>query len=70
MSNPYNRDFLVTYYRVDTGMAESSTFHTLKELSDWFNKIDEPVYIILIDEVPGRAVLDKYYKNHPKVCVS
>lgn len=62
-----NREFWITYYRCDAEVIDMRLFRTLKELSDWFDKQKQlgiHIGIIDIEEVPGRAIFDKYFKKN------
>ena len=61
-----NRDYLITYFNLETDTTDQLRFHTLKELHDWFNGMDCGITITAIDEIPGRASLNKYYKGGQK----
>ena len=59
-----NRDYIITYYRLDIDNTESKRVHTMKELLDWFNNdLEGPAMITNIEEIPGKRILDKYYKK-------
>lgn len=58
-----NKDYIITYYRMDIDTTDSKRVHTMKELSDWFNDLEIPVMITNIEEIPGKRILDKYYKK-------
>lgn len=58
-----NRDYIITYYVLDSDEVNQRRFHTLKQLSDWMNSDDTGIAITNIDEVPGLKVNDKYYKG-------
>ena len=58
-----NREFLVIYRRQEADIEDVKRFRTLKHLSDWFNSNEEPIVIIGIQEVPGKLILDKYFRK-------
>lgn len=58
-----NKDYWVTYFRLNADVVDGRRFHTMKELCDWMNNNDEAIYITKIEEIPGRKSLDKFYQK-------
>lgn len=58
-----NREFVVSFYSVDSNRSFDKRFRTLKHLSDWFNNNTDTLTIIGINEIPGDPRYDIYFKK-------